>query len=143
MHASLKEVILGHGHVNVQATHRTTLEFTKETHLSEMGDCIVAVGTDKAVADLNREFKKNLANDSVRLIILIEASEISEKINAHGSPRLTLAHVKDMVIRKSNYVCSRTLAVGTDKTANDLPRNLVEKLKDPKQEVKITLTICI
>ena len=143
MHASLKEVLLGRGHVNVRATHKMTLEFTKDQHLSKMGDCIVAVGIDKAAADLNPEFRKNLANASARLTILIEVNGISEKINAHGSSHLTLTHEKDMVIRKSNYVCNRTLAVSADKTANDLPRNLVAKLKDPNQEVKITLMICI
>ena len=142
MHTSLKEVILGRGHVNVLATHRTTLEFTKETNLSKMGDCIVTVGTDKAVADLNGEFRKNLANDNSRITILIEAGEISEKITAHGSSRLTLTHGKDLVIRKSDYVCSRTLAVRADKAANNLSRSLVEKLKDSKQDVKITLAIC-
>jgi hypothetical protein len=106
-----------------------------------MGDCIVAVGSDKAVADLNEEFRRSLASDSARLTILIEVGEISEKIRAHGSHRLTLTHGKDMVIRKSNYVCSRTLAVCADKAANDLDRGLVEKLKDPKQGVRISLRI--
>ena len=46
-----------------------------------------------------------------------------------------------MVIRKSDYVCERTLAVGADKAANDLSRALVEKLKNPKQEVRISLTV--
>lgn len=142
MHASLKEIVIGRGHVNVQATHRTTLEFTKETDLSKTGDCIVAIGADKAVTDLNAEFSKNLANDSARLTILIEVGNLSEKINARGSSRLSLTHKKDIVIRKSNYVCSRTLAVCADKAATDLSRSLVEKLKDPKQEVKITLAIC-
>ncbi len=141
MHTSLKEVILGQGHANVLATHRTTLEFTKEKHLSKMGDCIVAIGANKAVADLGDEFRKSLTNDSARLTILVEAGGISEEINARGSSRLTLAHEKDVVIRKSDYVSTRTLAVHADKAANDLSREFVERLKDPKQEVKITLTV--
>ncbi len=141
MHTSLKEVILGQGHANVLATHRTTLEFTKEKHLSKMGDCIVAIGANKAVADLGDEFRKSLTNDSARLTILVEAGGISEEINARGSSRLTLALEKDVVIRKSDYVSTRTLAVHADKAANDLSREFVERLKDPKQEVKITLTV--
>ncbi len=34
--------------------------FTKDKHLSKNGDCIVAVAADKAVADLNQEFKEKL-----------------------------------------------------------------------------------
>jgi hypothetical protein len=136
LHTNLKEVILGHGHLNVLATHRTTLEFTRESRLSKMGDCIVTVGTDKAAADLNGEFSKNLANDNAKLTILIEVGDISERIIAQGSSRLAL------VIRKSGYVCSRTLAIYADKAAKDLSRSLVERLKDPRQNVKITLAIC-
>jgi hypothetical protein len=44
-----------------------------------------------------------------------------------------------MVVRKSDYVCNRTLAVHADKAAQDLPKALVEKLKNPQQKVKITL----
>jgi hypothetical protein len=51
-----------------------------------------------------------------------------------------LTHPADMVIRKSDYVCSRTLAINADKAAFDLPKRIVDKLKDPKQKVKITLT---
>jgi hypothetical protein len=141
LHKNLNEVVFGQGHANVLATHKTTLEFTKEKHLSKMGDCIATVATDKAVADLNEEFKKSLANDSARLTITIEVGPFSEKIQAHGSSRLTLTHRKEMVIRKSDYVCSRTLAVCADKGANELNRSLVEKLKDPEQKVRISLAI--
>jgi hypothetical protein len=45
-----------------------------------------------------------------------------------------------MVIRKSDYLSDRTLAIHADKAANDLSRELVEKLKNPRQKAKITLT---
>ena len=46
-----------------------------------------------------------------------------------------------MVVRKSDYVGSRTLAVHADKAACDLSRDLIEKLKNPEQKVKITLAV--
>ncbi|HUT17100.1 MAG TPA: DUF371 domain-containing protein, partial [Acidobacteriota bacterium] len=55
-----REDIVGYGHKNIQATHKTTLEFTKDKHLSKKGDCIVAVAVDKALTDLNAELKENL-----------------------------------------------------------------------------------
>ena len=142
MRASEKrEAIVGYGHKNIQATHKTTFEFTKDTHLSKKGDCIVAVAADKALADLSAEFKENLRKTHAKLVILIEAGGIIEQVNAHGSPRLILSHPTDMVIRKSDYVCNRTLAVHADKAAQDLSKALVEKLENPQQKVKITLIV--
>ena len=137
----IEEVVLGYGHENIIATHKTTLEFTKDTHLSEKGDCIVAVAADKALADLSLEFKANLRKPNAKLTILIEAGGITAQVQAYGAQRLSLAHPTDAVIRKSDYVCSRTLAVRADKAANDLSRELLDKLKNPDQKTKITLTV--
>ena len=141
MRISLREVIFGFGHENMMATHKTTLEFTKDTHLSKKGDCIVAVAAGKALADLSAEFKEKLRKPHAKLVILIEAGGVIEQVNAHGSPQLILTHPTDMVVRKSDYVCSRTLAVHADKAAQDLSKALVEKLKNPEQKVKIILEV--
>jgi len=140
---TLTEIILGYGHENVKATHRSTLEFTKEQHLSKKGDCIIAVAADKTFNDLSDEFRKKLRDPNTKLIITIEAGEKTEKIIAHGCKQLPLKHPSDMVVRKSNYVCSRTLAVNASKSSRDLSRDLVEKLKNPNQKVKITLELDI
>ena len=137
--STVREIIFGYGHENILATHKTTLEFTKDTYLSKKGDCIVTVATDKALTDLSAEFKENLRKPHAKLTLTIEAGGIIEQVNAHGSPQLILSHPTDVVIRKSDYVCSRTLAVHADKAARDLSRDFVEKLKNPKQKVKITL----
>lgn len=137
------ETLSAFGNENVQATHRATLEFTKDKHLSKNGDCIVATSANKAVADLTREFKESMRKPNARLTVLIEAGGIVEKVHAYGSTRLVLSHPTDMIVRKSDYVCSRTLAVRADKAACDLSRELVEKLKDPKQEAKITLIVSL
>jgi len=139
--SEIREVVFAQGHENILATHKTTLEFTKDQHLSKKGDCIVAVAADKALADLSAEFKENIRNPNAKLTITIEAGSISERVNAYGSPKLILNHPRDAVIRKSDYVCSRTLAVHADKAAQNLARELVEKLSHPKQNVKITLTV--
>lgn len=135
------ETFTAFGHINVRATHEATLEFTKDRHLSTNGDCIVAIASSKSVADLNGEFAERLRKPNARLTVLIEVGEIVDKIHAYGSPRLTLLHPKDIVIRKSDFVCSRTLAVRADKAAINLSRVLVKKLRNSKQEAKITLKI--
>ena len=139
--SAVRAVIFGCGHVNILATHKTTLEFTKDTHLSRKGDCIVTVAADKAVADLSAGFKENLRKPNAKLSVLIEVDGLMEQVNAHGSPQLILTHPTDMVIRKSDYVCNRTLAIHADKAAQDLSRAFVEKLKNSKQKVKITLEV--
>ncbi len=137
----VREVIFACGHENVLATHKTTFEITKESHLSEKGDCIVAVSADKALADLSLEFKEALRRENAKISILIEADDAKERISAFGSLKLVLSHPTDMVVRKSGYICDRTLAVHADKAACDLSRKLVEKLQNPRQKVKITLTV--
>ena len=136
-----KEIIHARGHKNILAIHPTTLEFTKEDDMSRSGDCIIAVSADKAMPDLSVEFKEKLREENAKLTILIEAGEISETVTAYGSTHLTLAHPTEIVVRKSNYICGRTLAVKADKASADLSRNLVENLKNPAQKVKITLTV--
>ena len=130
---------LGHG--NIHASHPTTLMFTKDIHVSRKGDCIVAMTADKSVADLSARFKEELRKPNAKLTVTIEAGDLVEEIKALGSPKLCLCHPTDIVIRKSDYICSRTLAICSDKSSNDLPRDFVEKLQDPKQKVKITLRV--
>jgi uncharacterized protein len=137
----VREIIFGYGHENIRATHKTTLEFTKEKHLTKKGDCIIAVAADKGLADLSREFKENLRKPNAKLTILIEAGGITEQVQACGSQQLVLSHPTDVIIRKSNYQCTRTLAIHADKAADDLSRELVKKLENPNQKVKITLAV--
>ena len=129
------------GHANIHAIHPTTLMFTKDIHVSKKGDCIVAMTADKSVADLSAKFKEELRKPNAKLTVTIEAGDFIEEIKALGSPKLCLCHPTDIVIRKSDYICSRTLAICANKSSNDLPRKLVEKLQDPKQKVKITLRV--
>jgi hypothetical protein len=135
------EIILAFGHNSIQAIHKSTLEITKEAKLSKRGDCIIAVSANKAMRDLSSEFKEDLRKENAKITMLIEAGEIVEVVNAFGSSRLILTHPTDMVVRKSNYICSRTFAIQADKAACDLSRDLVKRLRNPKQKVKITLTV--
>jgi uncharacterized protein len=136
-----REHILAFGHENIQAIHPSTLMFTKEKHLSKTGDCIVVGSANKAVADLSQTFKDMLKRPNAKLTILLEAGGLTQQINAYGSPKLILSHPTDIVIRKSDYISDRTLAIQADKSSNDLPRAFVEKLKNSKQIVNITLIV--
>lgn len=134
------EVILAYGHENIQATHKTTLEITKQQRLSKEGTCIIAVSASKALADLSSGFKEIIRENDAKLTVLIEAGKNADLLNASGGSHLVLTHPTDMVIRKSDYVCSRTLAIKADKAAHDLSKSIIAELKNSKQKVKITLT---
>ena len=98
------EHILAYGHVNVLSIHPTTLMITKEKELSKQGDCIIAVGANKATADLNPEFKQKLREPNTKLTMLIEVDGLIEQITAYGSAKLNFSSNVDMVVRKSDFV---------------------------------------
>ena len=133
------EAILARGHKNITATHKTTFEITKEKSLTERGNCIIAVSANKAMPDLKPKFKEILKNENAELIIEIKAGEMHEIVRAHGSPYLQLTHPTDIVVRKSSYVCNRTLAIKANKAAADISRKLIRKIRDHKQEIEIKL----
>ena len=138
---SVTVVFSARGHENIEATHKTTFEVTREAPLTKRGDCIIAVESTRAAADLPFEFKEAARKEGARITVTIEAGELEEVVKAKGSPRLAFTHPTDLVVRKSDYVCGRTLAIRADKAASDFSRKLVEKLKDPDQEVKVTLAV--
>jgi len=135
------EVIHAFGHPNILASHPTTIMITKERQVTKRGDCIVAVDADKSVADLSIEFKQALRQPKAKLIVELEVDGLKGEITAFGSPELKLNHPNDLVIRKSEFVSDRTLAVKADKSSGDLSKAVVEKLKNPKQQVTLTLTV--
>jgi hypothetical protein len=135
------ETITAYGHENIRAAHKTTLEITKDRHLTKNGDCIIAIAADKSLADLSSKFKEKLRGKNATLTIRIDVGDVIEEIKASGSSHLILTHPTEIVVRKSDYVSNRTLAIRADKASHDLSRKLVNKLKNPNQKVKITLTV--
>lgn len=135
------ETIRARGHPNVTSLNRTTFEITKESHLTKRGDCIVAVSSDKGASDLSQKLKKAMQSNQARIRIKVEAGDEAHIINAWGSPLLNFTHPTDLVVRKSDYICGRTLAIRADKAAKDFPKSLIEKLQNPHQKVKIMLTV--
>lgn len=135
------ERICARGHENIKSSNRTTFEITKETFLTKRGDCIIAVGADKGSTDLNEEFKQTAKNEGAQMTITIESGNEVETVNALGSSQLMFTSQTDLVVRKSDYVCGRTLAIRADKAAKDLSRRLVENLRNPNQIIKIMLTV--
>lgn len=127
------ETIHARGHANITSTHKTTFMATKDDHVTIRGDCIIAVSAGKACADLPAEMKDALHRADAKVEVLISCDGFTEKITAHGHPNLALTHTKDLVVRKSNFTCSRTLAVSADKAACDFDKRLVAALAAGKE----------
>ncbi|AFK22410.1 DUF371 domain-containing protein [Pyrococcus sp. ST04] len=136
----MKEVIRCRGHENVRATHRSTLEITKEDYLTPRGDCIICVSANKALKDFSEEVK-NALRKGKKVRIRITVGELVDEVVAYGSPELKFESDISIVIRKSTYIDGRTLAIRANKAARDIRREIVERLKNPDIEAVIEVII--
>jgi hypothetical protein len=137
----LKETFTARGHPNIRASHRTTLMVTKDTELTARGDCIVAVTSEKGLMDLDPRVKKAIQTRGSKVRLVFETGGLSFEVSGEGDPELPLSHRLDMVARKSSYVSDRTLMIKADKSACDIPKPLVELLRNREQVVKIILSV--
>ena len=108
-----------------------TLEITKESHLTPRGDCIVGVGARSGCAGLPEDLKNKLRDPHSKVTIQITVEDHKFEIQGTGHPDLPLSHSEDIVIRKSNFVCPRTLAIKCDKASDLMPREMVSVLQNP------------
>jgi hypothetical protein len=122
------------GHENIRSNHTKTIEITKEVYLTPRGDCIIGVNATASCADLPIPLKEKLQNSNSKVTFLIKVGKHEFRVEGNGNENLTLSHVEDIVIRKSNFVCPRTLAVNCDKASDLIPREMVALLQDPKTQ---------
>lgn len=119
------------GNRNIRCLHNKTIEITKAVSLSTRGDCIAGVSASKACNDFDKEFKARFSESGRKVNLEIKVDEQTFRMHGFTDQRLTLSHDHDIVIRRSNYVCPRTLCVLCNKASFDIPRELVLKLQDP------------
>lgn len=83
--------------------------------------------------DFPKQFKEKIANDNTKIIVKLTTPNAYDEIHGFGHHKLTLNHPTDIVCRKSNYICSRTLMIKANKSSCDLNPNLIKDLKDESQ----------
>jgi hypothetical protein len=120
------------GHRNIRATHQTTIEFTKDKTLSLRGNCVVGVNADFDAEELKRFVKKHK-----KIRVLLKVNNLEDEIIAEGND--CFDDEKEVVIRKSDFSSERTLAIKANKAAFELRRDIVEKLKEPEQIIKVII----
>ncbi len=125
----MKYEFSSYGHPNLLSTHKTTLEFTKDSELTKRGDCIVGVNADFEL----KELKKFTNCSKVR--ITITSGGITEIVTAIPNKDFSSNH--EIVIRKSEFYSERTFAIRADKAASDLNRDLIRLMVNAKASILI------
>lgn len=128
----VQEEIVFYGHGNIQSFHTRTIEITKNPNLTLRGDCIIGVSANKSCWDLSDKLKHSLKDDNSSIIIDVIVGNMSFIINGLGNSGLLLLSRHDIVIRKSSFICERTMAIQCDKASSDIPREMIRSLQNPE-----------
>jgi len=124
------EKIQFRGHPNILGTHRNTLEITKDEEISKRADCIIGVKASKGCSDLDPRILTHI-NSGGKLEFEITVGNLSFHFTGFGFPDLELSDPREIVLRKSDFLSPRTLAIGCDAAAVDVPREIIHLLSDP------------
>ena len=137
----VQEDVVFYGHPNIQSTHSRTFEITKSADLTLAGDCIIGVRADKGCRDLNQTLKRLLREDNSIVNMEIMIGNKLFQIKGHSNNGLLLSNKHDIVLRKTSFICDRTMSIGCDKASSDIPRDTIQLLRNP--ETKGILRIII
>ena len=132
------EKITAYGHENILCTHNTTIELTKDDNVSKKGNCILGIKASKSCYDLNSELKDLIISGNKKIKVSIKAGDLMDSFYGFGNKDLTLLNKKELVFRKSKFICDRTVLIQCTKSSQDLNRKLVNKLKSPGNKFYIT-----
>jgi len=137
---TILDTITAKGHQLIQCTHTTTIELTKDAYLTKNGTCILGIEASKACYDLNPLLKKKIT-DGEKITVIIKAGEIFDSFYGFGHKNLTLLNKKDMVFRKSDYICDRTILIKCSKSSSELDRKTIKKLTSSKEHFSIIFKV--
>ena len=137
----VQDEVTFYGHPNVRSLHSKSIEITKDGYLTPKGDCIIGIKANKACTDLEESIRRGLKSSSVIVKIEVIVDDESFIIKGRGDERLTMLNPHDIVIRRTNFVCPRTMSVLCDKASSDMPRELVRLLQHQEQKGIFRITI--
>jgi uncharacterized protein len=120
-----------YGHKNVRSLHPKSIEITTDSDLTANGDCIVGVRASCGCLGIPDEMKTLLQKPQSEVTCTILVGDLSFKVTGRGSGKLTLTNPHDIVIRKSNFTCPRTLSIGCNTGSDSIPRQMIEALQNP------------
>ena len=130
-----------YGHENIRSLHQKTIEITTESNLTLSGDCIIGVNANCACNDIPEKMKKLLRSSKTNILFTIKVRDFSFKVKGKGHDELILTHPHDVVIRKSSFVCPRTLATNCDNASDSIPRKMIKILQNPDTKGIFTIDV--
>lgn len=130
-----------YGHELIKATHKSTLEITKDNYLTERGDCIIGINSDISCKELPDTIRKKIRRDNARLVLIIEVDGLREYIFGYGAKELNLTSDRSMVIRKSTYINGRTLMIKANKSAKNISRRIINRIRNSQKKILFTLVV--
>jgi len=137
---TILESITAKGHPLIQCTHTTTIELTKDTYLTKNGTCILGIEASKACYDLNHLLKKKII-DGEKISVIIKAGDNIDSFYGFGDKNLTLLSKKDIVFRKSDFKCDRTILIKCSKSSTELDRKIIKNLTNSKERFSIIFKV--
>ena len=133
------DVIKARGHFNVKATHKTTLEVTKDDYLTPRGDCIIGISATKGAKDLSEDLKSDIRRGAyVYAVVYVDG--LYDIIEGKGSSELPLSNPNKIIIRKSNFISDATIMISANKSAKDIDRRIIQRLKQGSELLLFILT---
>ncbi|MBY8999993.1 MAG: DUF371 domain-containing protein [Candidatus Heimdallarchaeota archaeon] len=129
------------GHKNIRSQHNSTIEFTTASDLSIGGDCILGVKSSCNLLNLPQELKEKMRINGNAITVILEVDNRQEIIVGYGNSELSFSDEEAIIIRKSSFVCQRTLMINSDKSAADISRKIVNSLRDPNNILYVTIHV--
>ncbi|HYL66499.1 MAG TPA: DUF371 domain-containing protein [Nitrosopumilaceae archaeon] len=133
--------ILFNGHKNIRSLHPKTIEITTEPNLTLNGDCIIGVEASCGCNDIPEQMKTLMLNSKSEIFFTISVKDVSFKVKGNGHENLILTNPHDIVIRKSSFICPRTLAINCDLASNSIPRQMIKTLQNPDSKGVFSIDI--
>lgn len=117
------------GHPSIRATHRKTLELTRDPDITERATCVVGVAADldeAALAELHGRV-------ALTLTVGGESVTVRGRLNPAFRPG------DPLVVRRAPDVARNAVIVDADTTAADLPREFAARLAERGAEIAVAL----
>jgi hypothetical protein len=72
-------------------------------------------------------------------LVRLSINDLFDEFYGYGHPKLLLTNQSDMVFRKSEYICDRTIMIKCTKASKDINRELIEILKNRNNKMTIEI----
>jgi hypothetical protein len=73
--------------------------------------------------------------------VKLQVGNYTDYIKGFGDSNLELSDESVIIIRKSDFICSRTFMINADKAAKDIDRRIIAEMRNPNNKLKVIVKI--